>query len=354
MQIRSVRAAGHHQILSLLAGAGLIDANASVEAVRNIVVAPEIALSDTGRSAVETAGHRLAAAIEALIEETEALHLLPEKFGAAIFPGGDCIDSAVTSDITFVVDASRIYMLLGEVRDRAVSFTTVKEAADGFKRTCLAFLRLRREKIEARRIKDALGLLGVANFARAAGLVLAPCDVSLKHVGAPVGLRGRMFGIAFVFGEAGADAVSSIAEFAEARRIPEIAVTPHRALVLPGDAAPEAEFAALAHRIGAIVDPGDPRLRVHACTGAPGCPEATVAARQDAKNLVATLMESKHSKVTYHISGCAKRCAYARPADIIAVGRDGVYDVTGPGQKILHGVAGNALPFAVGGLARGE
>ena len=71
---------------------------------------------------------------------------------------------------------------------------------------------------------------------------------------------------------------------------------------------------------GLITDPEDPRLRVSACTGAPGCPQALAATRPLARALALHLATDQR----LHISGCAKGCAHPGPAPLtlVATGPD--------------------------------
>ncbi|MEM6306721.1 MAG: hypothetical protein AAF701_01885, partial [Pseudomonadota bacterium] len=60
-----------------------------------------------------------------------------------------------------------------------------------------------------------------------------------------------------------------------------------------------------------ITDPQDPLMRVHACPGAPGCPQGMGATRAVARAIAPHL----HGQ-TAHISGCTKGCAHPKIADI--------------------------------------
>lgn len=70
-----------------------------------------------------------------------------------------------------------------------------------------------------------------------------------------------------------------------------------------------------------ITRPDDPALRIDACAGAPLCPQATVPTRALARALAG------HVRGSLHVSGCAKGCARARPADMTLVGRAGAFDL---------------------------
>jgi precorrin-3B synthase len=78
------------------------------------------------------------------------------------------------------------------------------------------------------------------------------------------------------------------------------------------------------------------RAGVDACVGAPACPQASVATR-DLARLLAPLVAG-----SLHVSGCAKGCARARPADVVLTGRDGLFDLA------LHARAG--APSLLGAL----
>ncbi|MEM1064557.1 MAG: precorrin-3B synthase [Pseudomonadota bacterium] len=96
-------------------------------------------------------------------------------------------------------------------------------------------------------------------------------------------------------------------------------ITPWRMIFLPG-----VDEASLPHLDGALITaPADPLLRVDACTGAPGCPQASVETRDLARSLATRLP----ADATLHVSGCAKGCAHPRRADLTLVGRDGGFDL---------------------------
>ena len=89
---------------------------------------------------------------------------------------------------------------------------------------------------------------------------------------------------------------------------------------------------ARAQRAGFIVDPGDPRLRVAACVGAPDLrARATTPTRVDADALAA-LAPALGPGIGLHVSGCAKGCAQANPARATLVARDGFYDLVVDGR----------------------
>ncbi|WP_374375743.1 precorrin-3B synthase [Tabrizicola sp.] len=80
---------------------------------------------------------------------------------------------------------------------------------------------------------------------------------------------------------------------------------------------------------GLITNPADPILRITACTGAPGCPQAQGDTRHLARQLAPHLAENQ----TLHLSGCAKGCAHPGPAETTLTATGQGYDL------IRHGTA---------------
>jgi precorrin-3B synthase len=74
--------------------------------------------------------------------------------------------------------------------------------------------------------------------------------------------------------------------------------------------------------LGCIVDPADPRLRILACPGQPGCGAATVDTGADVARLLAA---GGVFRDLLHVSGCAKGCAHPGPAALTLVGEAGRY-----------------------------
>ena len=76
-----------------------------------------------------------------------------------------------------------------------------------------------------------------------------------------------------------------------------------------------------------ITAPGDPRRRIDACTGAPGCASGSTPTLADAARLAEAFRPLPASGGTAHVSGCAKGCARPGPAGLTLVGRDGRYGI---------------------------
>lgn len=83
---------------------------------------------------------------------------------------------------------------------------------------------------------------------------------------------------------------------------------------------------------GLILTATDPRLRLRACTGAPGCAHAHAATRPLAHDLAHLLSDG----AVLHVSGCGKGCGWPRKADITLTATPQGFDL------IRHGCAHDA------------
>ena len=345
VQLRGVTADKHAPLLDVLASAGLLDTDARVEAIRNIQVSPAVELSANAGLA---AG--LVARLEDALARNEALYQLPGKFGMAVQAGNE-LDTAVVSDVIFLVQGDRIAMVLEGALDKAILFSGTNAAAEGFVNIANTFLRLRQTNPAIRRMRDAVALLGVEAVAKEAGLEAVAHGLRVAEAPAPVGDLGGAYGIGFAYGEVTREALRELATLMRREGIAEASVSPQRALVFPVHRQEKAALADLAKRFGAITDPSDIRLRLHRCPGTPACRRATVEFKHDAETVLHALAGTGF-KGKIHISACEKLCAYQHETDITAIAKDGYYTVTGPGSKTLKAVSGADLPAVIAELAR--
>ena len=345
VQLRGVTADKHQPLLDVLASAGLLDSDARVEAIRNIQVSPAVELS---AHAELTAG--LVARLEDALARNEALYQLPGKFGMAVQAGNE-IDTAVVSDVIFLVQDDRIAMVLEGALDKAILFDSTNAAAEGFVSLATAFLHLRRVNPAIRRMRDAVALLGVEGGGGGGGACRGCAwPARRRRQPAPVGDLGDAYGIGFAYGEVTREALQETTRTMRREGIAEASVSPQRALVFPAEGQEKAAFVDLAKRLGAISDPGDIRLRLHRCTGAPACRRGTVELKRDAEAVLRAFAGTGF-KGKIHISACEKLCAYQHETDITAIAKDGYYTVTGPGSKVLKAVSSTDLPAVIAQLA---
>jgi precorrin-3B synthase len=141
----------------------------------------------------------------------------------------------------------------------------------------------------------------------------APCPAP-----EPIGLHtlreGVALGVALPFGRV---AAAALAEFATASGARALRGAPGRVLLALGVADPTA-LRARAAALGFLTDPHDPRRRVAACTGAPGCASALL----DTRALATELAPIVPPDAFLHVSGCAKGCAHPRAATLTLVGTE--------------------------------
>lgn len=308
LQIRGVTDRAHGAVLARLASLGLLDPDPGTEGRRNIVIDPLRPLGAQDRQT--RVGGCLAEALRA-----PDLAGLPSKFG-------------------FIVDAGldrRLGDVSGDIRIEA-SGDDLMVRADGGATGRLADSVEDSVAIASDLARWFVASGGVAGDGRgrmsrhlATGSLPPPNllgDLEPNSPLRPAG-PGEVTGglcVAAVFGQLDAAALRSLA----ATGAPVLRITPWRMVFLPT----VTRMDHVANTDGLLSDPADPLLRVTACTGAPGCPQASVETRALARRLAAVLPHEK----TLHVSGCAKGCANQAPADLTLVGRNGRFDLVRRGR----------------------
>lgn len=300
VQLRGVSEAAHGALIAGLAALGLIDETAEAEARRNIIVTPFWHEGD----GVQGIARALAAALAA-----PDAPQTPGKFGYAIDCGPGPVLQGVSADIRI---------------ERAPGGFCVRPdgAATGAFATA--------ETVAGRALDLARWFLGTGGAPAGRGRMAAhlaagvPLPDPFRAVTVSPGAAtdapapgptplGCLVGVEF--GQLSADTLSALSNCGALR------VTPWRMLLIEGaDAAPDLP--------GLISEPDSPLLRVSACTGAPGCPQAHVATRA----LARALGRSLPAGLDLHVSGCAKGCAHPGKATLTLVGHpDGTVDLVRDG-----------------------
>lgn len=292
IQIRGV--SDHALVLERLAALGLLDDDPKFEARRNVICDPFRHAQDAGL---------VAALVEGL--RAEEFAALPGKFGFVIDSG----------------PARRLAQVSGDIRlEGAENGLMLRADGQSFGLT-------------VKRAEAVLLALDLARWFLASGgvgpdrrgrlrrhLTETPLPVQFQGRTHPLpeapaitpGAHGALTLVAGAFGQL---ATCDLRTLAQTERT--LLTTPWRMIALEGpapDLSPDA-----------ITDPRDPRLKVRACTGAPGCPQATVETRKLAASL-APLVEG-----ALHVSGCAKGCAHPGTEALTLVGRDGCFDLVRAG-----------------------
>lgn len=295
LQIRGVGDEGYLPLIDGLAGLGLLDADADVEAQRNVLVTPFWTADDDTRS--------LAAELELAL--AGASLDLPTKFGFAIDDGNARVLAGASADIRIergrnggpLVRADGTQLGLSVTRSEAVQVALA--LAEWFVASGGA-------RGERRRM--------AAHLAGGASL-----PVSLRGDAEPVGQSsdpvpglsptGAMVGVAF--GQMRHQTLRDLAGCAQALR-----VTPWRMVLAEG-------MHEMPRGADLITDADDPALRVIACSGAPRCREA----HADTRALASALASFVPADARLHVSGCAKGCAQSGSADVTLVASSEGFDL---------------------------
>lgn len=143
--------------------------------------------------------------------------------------------------------------------------------------------------------------------------------------------RGLARAVMAPFGHAASVAFEALADAAAGAS--EMRLAPGGALVALGlDEASDRKLCAAASGLGFVTDPGDPRLAVVACPGAPACHAGLAPTRAMAGRIAAAGVAP--GGVRLHLSGCPKRCAQpAGPAVTLVATPEGPM-VTGEGVPV--------------------
>lgn len=169
----------------------------------------------------------------------------------------------------------------------------------------------------------------------------APIGVQAQHDGGrvTVGLAPRLDGWSSA-------QLRALAEVAERFGGGELRLSPWRTVLVPGvsidavDAVNEAlEAVGLSARERLLID------GIVACVGSAGCASGGADTVRDASKLAALLEGRAGIPASVHFSGCAKRCAQRRPADVTLIGsveRPDTYDIFASGRLEAAGVTADA------------
>lgn len=288
LQMRGVAQADLPALQAALRALGLIDPDARTEARRNIITTPIWRKDDP-----------VMALADELTQRLDELPDLPAKFGFAI-------DCAAVSVLTTASADIRI--------ERAASGLILRADGNGSGQRVTAPDAITRLIELAWWFADHAGK--TTRMARLLATGIAPPltapDAPLIAPPVDPGPASSGLCVAVPFGLMRA---STLARLSDA----PLRLTPWRALLIEGRAAPLSP----GHDTDLITDPLDPRLRVFACAGLPCCPASTVETMALARKLAGHLPAGR----SLHVSGCAKGCAFPRPADFTLTGREGRFDL---------------------------
>jgi precorrin-3B synthase len=301
LQIRGVGVEGHAPLIAELARLGLIDASTELEAQRNILVAPFWRCGDETETLADELEHALAA---------RSLGL-PQKFGFAVDCGASRVLAEAPADIRIErsTDGGLIVRADGSEMGHPVTAADAVDIA-----ISLADWFVASGGVNGGRGRMAAHLASGTRLPAAfAGEVKPALATSQPQPGLLA--DGALIGLAF--GQMQSMTLKELGSLAAGLRL-----TPWRMILLEG-------LREIPQRDGLVTRADDPRLRIAACTGAPGCPEAKAETRAFAAVLAPHV--PKHAQL--HVSGCAKGCAHPKPSALTLVGTDSGFDL------VRHGTA---------------
>lgn len=274
----------------------------------------------------------LAAALRRAIATEALTKQVAPKTSIIIGGAGGLSLSALTADLRLdAVPGDRGVMLrvsVGGDRSSATSIGVVTpERGSEAALRILRFLALRGSNTRAREI---ISNEGTAPFAAVLGELLVVEAHGHEYQPRPersvIGqhhLRGGTLalGFALAFGQCEVAALERLVVAIRAAGGSGLRPAPERALLAIGIPDPNlSDFFVNAERLGFIVRPDDPRLRIVACPGAPACTTAVIAARALAPQLAQITAANTARDFTLHITGCIKGCAHPTAAPLTIVG----------------------------------
>jgi precorrin-3B synthase len=286
-----------------------------------IIVDP---LGDDPAVLVDAVG--IAAALRAAI--ADAAIVLAPKVSVIVDGGGRLHLDEVAADVRLRVIAtntgSHLHVALAGHAATATPLGTI--TANAAVDAVIEILRVIAARGDAR-AADVLRSDGLMAFGNIPNLRRNAASPAPRPAAEAIGLHplrddGFALGVALSFGHASASALADLARAASARGAALVRPAPGRVLLLIG--LHRADARALvreAEQLGLIVSPADPRRRIVACPGKPGCASGLIASRMIAAE-IARLPHAPALESTIHISGCRKGCAHPTPAGLTIVGTD--------------------------------
>jgi precorrin-3B synthase len=298
LQLRGIQTETYAAVLRALHAQGLLDNNAECEARRNILVSP-FWQPDDGTQDIATALAEALAAPDA--------PALPGKFGFAVDCGAQAVLRSSSADI-------RIEHGPGGFTVRAEGYATgARVNADAAVPAAMALAHwfMAHRGIYTRMAALAPHIALPPRFQTALDWLPSATPAQPGPVAA-----GWLVGAEF--GQLPAETLAALSALGALR------MTPWQMLLVVGlQHAPDT--------MGLVTQAHDPRLRVRACTGAPGCLQAAAATRPLARALASTVPAGQ----LLHVSGCSKGCAHPRAA-LTLVATPAGYNL------IRHGTAASA------------
>lgn len=301
VQLRGVSTASHSALIADLRALGLIDADATDEARRNVLVTP---FADAATDALAA---RLGAALARMPQ-------LPGKFGFVVDTGPAPVFAGIAGDIRFerAADGALLIRCEGAVLGAPVTEDAAPEAA----------VELAHWFVAAGGVTDGRGRMAalIGRGLTPEGRLAPQIAPGPAAPAAAPGLVAEGALVGFAFGQMTADTLAALAALGP------LHITPWRMVLIEG-------VRALPDLPGLILTADDPIRRVEACSGAPACLQALAPVRALASRLARDVPEGRR----LHVSACAKGCAHPGRADLTLV-------ATADGFDLIRGGSAHDTP----------
>lgn len=279
LQLRGITEEHYPVLLAGLQALGLIDTDVNAESRRNLLVSPLWQANDGTPS--------LAQALSEALGQPSAPKL-PAKFGFALDCGPAPLLRGCSADIRLERHAQGFLVYangstLGAVVSAEGAVSQAMELAHWF-------------------IKAGGASLGRGRMAALIAQTPVPAILASTPVPAtptacaPWGLVPQGYVVGFEFGQMPVETMRALSALSPLR------ITPWRSVLVEG----AQSMPAIPALSTLITHADDVRLRISACTGAPGCAQAAAATRELARALAPLVPPGQR----LHVSGCSKGCAH--------------------------------------------
>ncbi|WP_299846329.1 cobalamin biosynthesis protein CobG [uncultured Roseovarius sp.] len=295
LQVRGVSEADHPALIETFQKLNLLDTDPAIEARRNIAVTPDWQEGDLTQ--------KLGLALLGVLRHLPAL---PAKMGFAIDTGHIGQLATCSADFRFELsdDGALILRADGARLGKTVTIETATEELTNLMTWFVETGGVKAGRMHRHLSQTPLPREWLELPPRKQGQQASPGEYAMGRVlGAP-------------FGQLVAPSLARVMQDCKAKAMRPMQ---GRLFVLLGACdMPAPDF---------VTKPNDPMLSVHACPGAPYCPQAEVSTRDIAQALAPKLPEG----CSLHVSGCAKGCAHPHAADVTLVGANGQFNLVRDG-----------------------
>lgn len=334
LQLRGVKPETLVSLWEVLSSLDLLDDDAELEAIRNIVVNPLAGIDPTEIVDMRPVAH----ALERQLMAVASLRQLPGKFSFLLDGGGRLPLTDLDANVSLVAcrdgaDAAVAIGLQAAAGFEWLGAVDAEQAASVAAQLALAILKHSPTSRARALPDDAVVAIRAELGLQASGLpiTIARCEVSQRCGLITLASGSCAAGLGAAFGRLDSETVSALLSELTRLGTSEVRLSPWRTFYAAMSSSADAEQTlAFARKIGLIVDDSDPLTRIDACSGVGCCSSTTLATRDHARAL-ADIAARTGFAGTLHVSGCPKGCARSAPADLVFVGDEAHYRVVRQG-----------------------